>query len=158
MCVRLFLFCLCGLPLLGQTASLYDFELKSLVGVERVDLRAFSGLPSALMFFEPECAWCYRQVKAFNRLQAVCPGHFQPLAIGVNGSRRALRAEVQRFKPEFPAFQSSAALTRVVGEIPGTPFTLLSDANGQPLGWLRGYVAPDQLRPLLEQKFGFKCP
>lgn len=92
-----------------------------------------------------------------NRLLAQCPGQFQPLAVGTNGSRRALMAEYRRLRPNFPAFQISSALLEKVGSIPATPFTLLIDHHGAPAGWLRGFMPREKLQPVLAARLAVIC-
>ncbi|PLW69618.1 peroxiredoxin family protein [Pseudohalioglobus lutimaris] len=141
-----------------EPGSLLDFELRSLGEPGRHSLDQYQGAPLLLMFFEPECSWCYRQFKVLNKLYAQCPGEFRPVAVGVNGSRRELLAEYRRVRPAFPAYQASSKLLAAIGGVPATPFTLMADGSGKPLGWLRGYMPEDELRPLLRQQLNMVCP
>ncbi len=154
------LFILLPLVLLFGTAqaeSLFDFEMKSLSGKDRQSMQQFAGKPVVLMYFEPQCSWCFRQVRTLNQLQEKCSGRFQPVAVGINGSRKDLLTEVRRLRPEFPAFLISAQLKSKIGEIAGTPYTLLSDEYGHPVSNLRGYIPSERLQSLLEQHLGFSC-
>lgn len=137
--------------------SLYDFELRSLAGPQRIDLQRFKDKPSLMVLVEPDCPWCFRQVRALNRLMHKCSQQFQPIGLGINGSRKALLAEYRKLRPEFPTLQANRQLLQVLGDIPGTPFNLLVAPNGKPLHWLRGYIPGEKLQPILEQSFGFKC-
>ncbi|WP_444896851.1 TlpA family protein disulfide reductase [Microbulbifer sp. SSSA005] len=137
--------------------SLYDFELRSLAGPERINLQQFKGKPSLILLVEPDCPWCFRQVRTLNRLTSECSQQFQPIALGINGSRKALLTEYRKLRPEFPMLQASTQLQQVLGETPGTPFSFLIASNGEPLSWLRGYIPDKKLQPILERSFGFKC-
>ncbi len=139
-----------------EPGSLLDFELRSLEQPGRQSLSQYQGAPVLMMFFEPGCSWCYRQFKVLDKLHNECPG-INSLAVGVNGSRRDLLAEYQRIKPAFPAYQASGRLLTAIGGVPATPFTLITDSQGQPLGWLRGYMPEDELRPLLVKQLGLEC-
>jgi len=137
--------------------SLFDFELRSLAGPERINLQHFKGKPSLMVLVEPDCPWCFRQVRALNRLTHKCSQQFQPLALGINGSRKALLAEYRKLRPEFPTLQANRQLLQALGDIPGTPFSLLVAPNGKPLRWLRGYIPDQKLQQILEQSFDFQC-
>ncbi|MEX2962513.1 TlpA family protein disulfide reductase [Microbulbifer sp. TYP-18] len=146
-----------ALPGVASEARLLDMELRSLAGPARASLAQYRDLPVLMVFFEPECPWCFRQVRALNRLLARCPGQFQPLAVGTNGARRALLAEYRRLRPNFPAFQISGELLDKVGSIPATPFMLLVNRDGLPAGWLRGFVPGEKLQPVLAKRLGVNC-
>lgn len=129
--------------------SLLDYELKRLDAPEVEPLRQFQGKPVLMMFFEPDCSWCFRQVRTLNALAERCPNGFQALAVGVNGNRSHLKKELRRLRPDFPAFEASPALLAALGGVPATPFTLLGDANGSYLNWTRGYLPEQDLEQFL---------
>lgn len=129
----------------GQGASVLDYELRSLDALQSQQLAGYAGKPVVMLFFQPDCSWCLRQVRTLNELSGQCPGQFQALAIGVNGDRRQLKAELRRLRPDFPAFQASPALLEDIGGVPATPFSLLGDDQGSVQGWLRGYIPADKL-------------
>jgi hypothetical protein len=144
---------LLGAALLAPLAlaqSLHDVELRRLDGTGRQALAQVADGPLLLMLFEPACGWCLRQSRAINTLLGECP-QLAAVAVGVDGSRRDLRDSVRRYRADFPAFEASAELLGALGDIEGTPFTLIADAGGLPLGWLRGYVPAPRLRASLEQ-------
>ncbi|WP_444920387.1 TlpA family protein disulfide reductase [Microbulbifer sp. CnH-101-G] len=153
----LFTLCAPAASYVAQGESLLDLELRSLASPERIDLLRYQGEATVMVFFEPECSWCFRQVRALNQLLAQCPSQFQPLAVGTNGSRRALLAEYRRLRPNFPAFQVSSKLLDKVGSIPATPFTLLINRSGAPGGWLRGFMSQEKLRLVLAERLAVTC-
>lgn len=137
---------LTAIPVLaGNEQSLLDFELKSLAEPEKHSLEQYAGTPTVMMFFEPDCGWCFRQIKVLNKLSQQCSGEFNLVAVGVNGSRSELLKEYRRAKPRFPAYQASNKLLQAIGGVEATPFTILADAKGQPLSWFRGYLAEQKL-------------
>ncbi len=123
--------------------SLLDFELKSLEAPETHHLERYAGAPVLMVFFKPDCSWCFRQVRAFNTYMETC--NVTPIAVGVNGDRRALKKAVRTLRPNFPAYQASAGLLAALGEVPATPFTLVSQPDGEFATWLRGYIPLERL-------------
>lgn len=147
-----------GAAVAGDNPSLLAYELKRLDVPEVEALDRFEGKPLLLVFFEPECSWCYRQVKAINALGARCDNGFQALAIGVNSNRAGLQKELRRLRPDFPAYQASAELLDALGGVPATPFTLLGDSNGTYLNWMRGYQDEASLERFLRDQGALNCP
>ncbi|MDP6374391.1 MAG: redoxin domain-containing protein [Pseudomonadales bacterium] len=141
----------------SNNVSLLDYELKSLSAPERHTLSRYNGKPVLMVFFEPGCSWCFRQVRAINRLHQRCEGHFEALAVGVNGTRASLMKEINTLRPRFPAYQASPELLRSIGGIPATPFTLLGDTGGDFVGWMRGYVNDNDLHTHLKQVTALSC-
>lgn len=129
----------------AQAASLLDFRLPSLHSGQQISLEKFRGQLILLSFFEPGCAWCYRQMKAFNRLTDTCTQHIQPLAVGINGKPEKLRRELRRAKVKFPAFSGTRELLSAVGKVPATPWTLVADSEGAVISTLRGYMPLEKL-------------
>ncbi len=138
----------------GANPNLLDFELKSLQAPETHDLERYEGSPVLMVFFKPDCSWCFRQVKAFNTFMESCD--IAPIAVGVNGDRSALKKALRRLRPDFPAYQASADLLASLGEVPATPFTLVSRPSGEFATWLRGYVPLEQLSKELTE-VGIHC-
>ena len=129
--------------------SLLDYALKRLDAPEVESLRQFEGKPVLMMFFEPECSWCFRQVRTLNAMGQRCTSGFQALAVGVNGNRSDLKKELRRLRPDFPAFEASPALLEALDGVPATPFTLIGDAKGDYLNWTRGYLPEADLEIFL---------
>ena len=120
-------------------------------------MERFRGAPILMMFFEPECGWCLRQFKVLDKVQEDCKGAVRPVAVGINGSRQELLSEHRRINPDIPTYQASSGLLGAIGGVPATPYTVIADNEGQPLGWLRGYVTEEQLRPLILEQLGATC-
>lgn len=137
--------------------SLLEYELKSLQAPELHKLERYAGKPLLLVFFKPECSWCFRQVRAINQLQETCRHQFQALAVGVEGNRTWLKETLRRMRPEFPAYEASPRLLKDLGGVPATPFSLLGDAGGEYRNYLRGYIPPERLAGILETAGNFEC-
>lgn len=128
--------------------ALQDLALPSLRGDGEHALSEYRGKVVLMSFFEPDCPWCYRQMKVLNRLQAQCGDHLQPLSVGVNGDVLRLRKEVRRAKVQYPALSATPSLMNVVGDVPATPWTLIFGPQGQLLGTLQGYIRLEKMQKL----------
>ena len=49
------------------------------------------------------------------------------------------------------------SLLDAIGGVPATPYMLVADVGGRPLGWLRGFIPASELKPLFKQQFGAVC-
>lgn len=145
-----------GVSLAGSV-YLLDFELRSLEEPVVHHLERYEGKPVLMMFFEPDCSWCYRQVRTINRLGEDCGEGFTALAVGVNGNRTALQKELRRLRPDFPAYQASPALVQAIGTVDATPLSLLGDANGDFVDWARGYLPTERLREFVQTSGDLHC-
>lgn len=144
-------------PAFGSGTSLLAFELKSLGEPARHSLDRYRGQPVLMVFFEPDCSWCLRQIRAINELQAGCPGGVAAIAVGVNGNRKQLQKALRRIRPEFPAYEASPELVESLGGVPATPFTLLGDTNGEFVNWTRGYLKTAELRSFVDTHQPLRC-
>lgn len=129
-------------------ASLDQLQLPSLSDNTIVSMADFRGKILLLSFFEPDCPWCYRQMKVFNQIQAQCSAQLQPLSVGVRGTDQKLRQELRRAKVRYRTARGTPALHQLVGHIPATPWTLIFDPQGQLLGTWRGYLKFEQVQEL----------
>ena len=135
--------------------SLLEFELRSLAEPEVHSLERYRGKPVVMVFFQPECTWCLKQVRAINALREQC--EIEAIAVGVNGNRVALRKELHRLRPTFPAYQASPRLIDELGGDIATPMTLLGDANGGFVSWSRGFLPDQQLLELMRSSGQTDC-
>lgn len=136
--------------------SLYDFPMKRLDEISREPLVSDHGDTMLVMLFEPECSWCLKQSHAINALLRQCED-INAAAVGLHGDRQALSRTYRRFRADFPGYQASRKFIDALGGVSGTPFTLLADAEGEPLGWLQGYVPLDRLRSTVTTLTGGTC-
>ena len=139
----------------GEQANLLDFELKSLLQPEYHALGRYEGRPLVMVFFQPECNWCAKQVRAINELRERCD--FEAIAVGVGGTRAELRKELRRIRPDFPAYQASPRLIEAMGGVLATPMTLLGDADGAFLNWSRGFLSGGKLQQLMQTSGQTAC-
>ncbi len=133
-------------PLLGYTLR----DLNS--AKNNMDLKQFEGTPVMFVFFEPDCPWCFKQVKTTNQVWSNCPESFQPIAVGVHGNRSQLKKEAHRLRAQFPTLQASPELINDIGEIPGTPLIIFSDNSGNYTAHYRGFHNRERLIQLLSNQ------
>ncbi|HBR98370.1 MAG TPA: hypothetical protein DD979_13490 [Gammaproteobacteria bacterium] len=129
-------------------ASWLDYSLKNLRSSQTESLLAYAQQPVAVVFFEPRCRWCLKQMRVLEALSEQC--RVQPMAIGLNGSVRDLREVLGRSGTVFPAFMASSRLLADIGGVPATPITVVI-ADGAQTKAVRGFRSADDLRPLLPQ-------
>lgn len=154
--MNFFSFLITGLGLLLAVATvsaraidMHAYALKPL-DVKEDSFESLRGRVDVLMFFEPECSWCFKQTRLLNQLQRECSG-FRAAAIGINGSKRDLKRELLKQRPDFPAFQINKALQADIGKIQGTPLMLFLDGDGQFVSYSRGYQRKPAMTALLDQ-------
>ncbi len=141
-----------AMPMQVFSAQMLDFTLPHLQEPGEKSLEEYQGKPVFMVFFEPDCSWCFRQMKAFKQLQDKCGDSLQSIAVGTNGEKDRLLKEVRRAKINYPSFIATAELIEAVGgEIPSTPWTLVSDSNGELITHFRGYHTLEKLQPLLPE-------
>lgn len=138
-----------------ENANLLDFDLRSLHEPAIHSLTMYEGKPLVMVFFQPDCNWCARQVRVINSLRKQC--NFEAIAVGTGGTRMELREELRQLRPTFPAYQASPELIRAMGGVDATPVMLLGDADGHFLNWSRGYLADKELTSLLQATGQIDC-
>ena len=132
--------------------SVMQIPLRDLLHNRSIRLEDIPGEVILLSFFEPNCSWCHRQMKAFKKIQEQCDDTLQPVVVGINGNAQQLKKEVRRAKISYPALQANRSLLQYTGEIPATPWTLLLNRQGDTLATLRGYIPlEDYLNVFAEQ-------
>lgn len=132
-------------------SALDSVMLPSLTDDSRVSLRDYKGQVLLLSFFEPDCKWCYRQMKVFNQVSKQCNESLQPLSVGVHGDKLSLRQEVRRAKVEYPAVMGTTEFQQYFGDVPATPWTLIFDQHSQLLGKWQGYIRFQQISSLFPE-------
>jgi thioredoxin-related protein len=128
-----------------------NYSLKSLDSANRISLQQYKGKPILMSFFEPECSWCFKQLRDLSQLQSNCQDRFQTLAMGVNGSQGELRQLYARTGVKLPAFLVSSRMIVDIGDIPATPITLLINESGQAISAVRGYQSLEKLQDVLRK-------
>lgn len=136
-------------PPSSNPSNLHSFSLPSLQHKGEISLAEYKDRLLLLSFFEPNCKWCHKQMKAFNQLQKNCSHVVQPIAVGVHGRRSELQQELRKARVKFPAFAANKELLLTTGDINVTPITLVIDEKGEFIAPLRGYIPLTQLTELL---------
>lgn len=108
------------------------------------------------MFFGPQCPWCFKQGKAFNKLLEKCPNAINIVALG-SGDKASLKKELWKMHLLFPGYQTGQTMLNDIGQIPATPMTLITDRQGNYKSYLRGYIKLEQLLPMLKKQLELKC-
>ena len=134
-----------------------NFQLEELRSAEMESLESFAGSPIFLVFFEPRCSWCAKQIAALQDLLERCPGQFRAVALGVHSDIPGYRRFLRRAEVELPAYRASPKLQAAIGGVPATPYTLFLDAAGKPTHRLRGAIDTAQLSHWLAEQ-GLTCP
>ena len=124
----------------SETKGIYSLSLKSLSKPEIVSLNTVKHKHLLISFFEPECRWCYRQLRMLNKLQQTCDDNIQPIMIGIHGTRQVLQQELRLINVTLPAFEASEALLKLTGNIDATPITFIVNEDGAITQRLRGYT------------------
>jgi thiol-disulfide isomerase/thioredoxin len=131
--------------------DILDYRLRDLLSSDAMELDVFRGGVSVLMFFEPDCPYCFRQARVLNQLQRECPD-LHPVAIGLNGDRRALQKEAGRMRAEFPVLEIDERLQSDLGKVEATPLMLVGDRSGMLVTWLHGLQSAAVLRSLPQRR------
>lgn len=129
-------------------SAVAEIELPRLLNGGTVSLADYQDKVVFITFFEPDCPWCYRQMKVLNRVASECGHHLQPVAVGINGDAHSLRHELRRAKVSFPTAKATPELLQLVGAVPATPWTLIFRPPDQFLGKLQGYMEFEKIQAL----------
>jgi thioredoxin-related protein len=137
--------------LLAPKAGAGSFFAHPVIDLYNAEERVLSGAGqlSVVLFFEPNCSWCFKQTKVFNQYIKQCntPIHF--IGIGVNAKRQALKTTAWKLKADFPLYMASSQLLSDMGKVDSTPLTLLLDSKGNILTHIKGYINQDKWRLLV---------
>jgi thioredoxin-related protein len=136
--------------------SLLDFRLGDIRSGEMRSLQEFQGRRTFLVFFEPDCPWCVKQMRALEELGQQCPERIQTVTAGVHGKLPEYRRLLRVAGTDQPAFMASNRLVAAIGGVTATPYTLFLDARGQPTHRLQGYIPAPEMRVWLEEQ-GVAC-
>lgn len=128
---------LISLPCWG--ASLDTIQLNSLINEKPVNFSHYREIPLIVIVFEPECPWCLKQFKAYEKLKSDCQDSLQVVAVGV-GYRKGLKEMVRKAQISFPAAEATPTFIRLIGQPKATPFSLILDENGGLITSLQGYI------------------
>lgn len=112
----------------------------------RTDFTLFANQQQSLFsFFEPNCSWCLRQIKALNKLQQQCSVQVNITLIGIHGNKQQLRKVLHKARNTLPATQYHPELRKLLGKINVTPTNAFFDQNSTLVSSLPGYIKLDKL-------------
>ena len=133
-----------------EASSFYSYPAIDLDSAKSVTLSAESKT-GVVVFFEPNCSWCFKQAKVFNRFLKRCNTDVQFTGLGVNGNRQQLKKEAWRLKAKFPLYMAGSDLLNATGHISSTPLTLILDEKGSVVAHTRGYLPFNKWKAFLDQ-------
>lgn len=105
--------------------------------------------PTMLSFFEPECSWCFKQIKALNKLQQSCELKLNITLVGINGNKQQLRKFLQTTRNQLPAIQHQAKLRQQLGKITATPTHVFFDRHHQFISKQSGFINDQKLTEII---------
>lgn len=133
-----------------EANSFFSYYVIDINNAEKINLSAEKDT-AIVLFFEPDCSWCFKQSKVFNKHLKRCNPATQFIGIGVNGTRQELKKEAWKFKAQFPLYMASPDLLQAIGSIPATPLTLILNKQGEVLANIKGYLPFDKWQQTLRQ-------
>jgi len=136
---------------IAATAML-DFTLPQLDSKLPFALSTLRGRTVFISFFEPDCTWCLKQMRALHALVATDPAGYAAVAVGVGGPNSVLRQWALKVNTNLPLLRGTAEFQAAVGGITVTPYNLVFDTNGRYLTRGTGYLTVPQLRALAERR------
>ena len=139
----------------SEASDLFDFPVIDLSSGKNRTLSHDKAV-NLVLFFEPDCSWCFKQTRVFNRFLQDCQADIQMMGFGVNGNRQQLKKEIWRQRADFPMYMASQSMLKAIGHISATPLTLLFDREGNILSHVRGYLPRDKWQALLLEHTGLK--
>ncbi len=120
-----------------EGVSLYEQSLSKLNG--GIDFEELNGKSSAMVIFQPDCAWCALQVRTIKKLQDEEGLSKNYIAVGINGRHMDLKKEMMKSGIKLPSYRSTPTFKRIAGLKDETPVILIVDGQGQILKKLVGY-------------------
>ena len=120
-------------------SSFFTYPVVDLNTAESLQLNGEDQL-SVVIFFEPNCSWCFKQTKIFNQYIKQCNTQANFIGLGVNAKRTALKKAAWKMKADFPVYMASDELLSATGKLPSTPLTLILDAKGRVVSHVKGYL------------------
>lgn len=139
---------LAGLALCSEASTLLEYPVIELASGERQITTADTKL-TVVLFFEPDCSWCFKQTRVFNDFIRSCNTDIQFIGLGVNGSRQKLKKEAWRQRADFPMYMASKEMIKAIGQVSTTPLTLLLDQSGNIISHARGYLPAKKWRDFM---------
>jgi thioredoxin-related protein len=145
----LLIICLLAVPKVSAE-TVFSYPVLDLHSAEPQRLST-AGQLNVVLFFEPNCSWCFKQTKVFNQYLQQCGRQSHFVGLGVNANRQALKKTAWQLQADFPMYMASPELIDATGKIASTPLTLVLDAKGNIVAHVKGYINAEKWRQLLKQ-------
>lgn len=133
-----------------EASGFFTYPVIDLNSAEKTSLSSNQD-STVVLFFEPDCSWCFKQSKVFNQYLEHCMPKVQFIGIGVNGNRQQLKKTAWKMKTQFPLYMASPDLLNATGKIPSTPLTLILNKQGNVLAHAKGYLPFKKWKATLSQ-------
>lgn len=153
-----------------STQSLLETTVTDLSSGRQTPLSSYvsdhgrTATPLALVFFEPECTWCARQLRDLEQRRQDDAGGLSALrepvlasdgiavrvlAVGVNGDAGELGRTLRRTGWHGPGIEAGRQLVSHLEGVPATPYWLLIDPATRSHVAIRGYLPPIKVQRLI---------
>jgi thiol-disulfide isomerase/thioredoxin len=132
------------------SSNLFKGSVEDLKTGKIIDLKTFRGKPAIITFFQSGCERCHQQVKIFECLNELYPQKFNIIYLGIFSEKKKLVRTIEDYKIPNPAYYASESYLKNVGGIKYTPFTLISDENGESRGKFGGSLPCKKLEDYLK--------
>lgn len=125
----------------SNTASIVSFDIRTNKKVALFNPHK----ASMFSFFEPDCSWCFKQIKALEKIQKNCEIDLHIVLVGTNGNKQQLHRFVQKTNNIFPAVQHPTELQKLTGKIKATPTNVFFDHKQKLLAKKSGLIKIERL-------------
>ncbi len=126
--------------LLPAWAQFHDLKLENLRSYSYYETRELAGRSSVWILFQPECGSCKRQLGGLNCL----PAGVEKIAVGIQGTRERLAAELKFIKYSGKAVAASPSAAKLFGTA-ATPTILYIGPQGELEQRFSGYTPCSQI-------------
>jgi thiol-disulfide isomerase/thioredoxin len=130
--------------------DLLQGKLEDLKSDGTIDLSIYKGKPTILTFFQPGCEGCHRLIKIFQCIDEKYPRKFNIIYLGTFADKSKLTKAIADFKIPYPTYLAGEAFMKNVGGIKYTPYTLITDENGNLKGKIGGGLPCKNLEKYLQ--------
>ena len=118
--------------------DLLQGSVEDLKADRKIDLSIYKGKPSILTFFQPGCESCHRLIKIFQCIDEKYPGKFNILYFGIFADKVKLTKAITEFQIPYPAYYASQELLKKISRVKYTPYTIITNENGELSGTIGG--------------------
>ncbi|MFZ4713356.1 MAG: TlpA family protein disulfide reductase [Bacteriovoracaceae bacterium] len=115
-------------------------------------LSDFKGQPTFYSFFQPGCESCHKQALSFQCLEQKFPQKLKVIYIGTFADSKMLLREVNKSKLVYQALESDENFLKAIGGVKYTPYTLVTNAQGDLVTKIPGSYSCQQFVSLVNEK------